>query len=99
MKALAWDPEKNEWLKANRGVSFEQVALRVDSGDILDLVHHYSKDKYAHQRIYVVEIDGYAYLVPFVESETEIFFKTIIPSRQATKKYLRGRGTRHGQTH
>jgi len=35
-----------------------------------------------------LDIGNYAYLVPFVETESEIFLKTIIPSRKATRKYL-----------
>lgn len=97
MKAVAWDSEKNEWLKAARGVSFDQLLLKIASGDVLATIQHSGKKKFAHQRIFIVEFNGYAYLVPFVESETEIFLKTIFPSRKATKKYL-SRGTEHGKT-
>jgi hypothetical protein len=38
----------------------------------------------------VVEVDDYAYLVPFVEHDEEVFLKTIIPSRKATRRCLRG---------
>ncbi len=90
MKALAWSEEKNEWLKAHRGIGFELVALKIAAGDVLGHVKHSNQAKFPHQRIFIVEILGYAYLVPYVESETEIFLKTIIPSRQATKRYLGG---------
>jgi hypothetical protein len=94
MKGLAWSEEKNEWLKARRGIGFELVALKVAAGQVLDHVKHSNQAKFPHQRIYVIEVLGYAYLVPYVESETEIFLKTIIPSRQATKRYLgKGQGT------
>ncbi len=46
-------------------------------------------EKYKNQKIFIVSINDYAYLVPFVEGEKEIFLKTIIPSRKATKTYLR----------
>lgn len=88
MKTLAWSAKKNEWLKANRGISFELAALKIAAGEFLDHVKHSNQAKFPHQRIYVVEIRGYGYLVPYVESETEIFLKAIIPSRQVTKRYL-----------
>jgi hypothetical protein len=55
---------------------------------LLDDIEHPNKSKYTNQRVFVVEIDGYTYLVPYVESEEEIFLKTIIPCRKATKQYL-----------
>ena len=94
MKPFAWNEEKNDWLKANRGVGFELVALKIAAGEFLDHVEHPNRAKFPNQRIYIVAILGYAYLVPYVETETEIFLKTIIPSRQATKRYLgKGQGT------
>ena len=95
MKAFGWDREKNEWLKAHRGVSFEQVVERIANGDVLGVEENRNQGRYPGQRIFVVELNGYAYLVPFVESENEIFLKTIIPSRRATRTYLK-RGERHG---
>jgi len=90
VKTVRWDGEKNEWLKANRHVGFEQVVLKIDAGDILDAVEHRNKKRYPNQRLFILDIEGYAYLVPFVETESEIFLKTIIPNRQATKRYLGG---------
>lgn len=63
----------------------------ISQGFLLDILEHPNQEKYQKQRIFVVEIEGYAYLVPFIEDEREIFLKTIIPSRKATKKYLKGR--------
>jgi hypothetical protein len=40
------------------------------------------------QHLFVVNIEDYAYLVPFVEEQKQVVLKTIIPSRKATKKYL-----------
>jgi hypothetical protein len=62
----------------------------VARGDLLDVVEHPKQDKYKGQRIFIVNIEDYAYLVPFIEVEKEVFLKTIIPSRKATKKYLKG---------
>lgn len=90
MKVLRWDINKNEKLKFERGVSFEAVLAALDRGDILDDYIHPNQDKYPNQRLLVVQIQEYAYLVPYVETETELFLKTIIPSRKATKRYLKG---------
>ncbi len=97
MKPIRWDEEKNAWLQTNRGVSFELAELKIGTGDILDLTEHPNKVRYPHQRVYVLEFHGYAYLVPFVETENEIFLKTMIPSRQATKRYLTG--GKNGKAH
>jgi len=83
-----WDVQKNEELISSRGVSFEEVIAILDSGDILDIIDHPNKDKYSHQKVYIIEINDYAYLVPFVQDRNKIFLKTIIPNRKATKKYL-----------
>ncbi len=85
MKTIAWSPEKNEWLKAERGVSFEDVVFHITAGDILRTIDHPNQAKYPAQQIHLIAIEDYVYLVPFVESEDEVFLKTIIPSRKATK--------------
>ena len=54
----------------------------------LAVFDHPNQERYPGQKIAVVLIEGYAYLVPFVENEEEIFLKTIIPSRKATRQYL-----------
>lgn len=87
MKNYAWSPEKNEWLKHERGVSFEDVVFHIQAGDAVDIFEHPDQRRYPGQLILVVLIEGYAYLVPFVESDDEIFLKRIIPSRKATKRY------------
>ncbi|MDA0263766.1 MAG: BrnT family toxin [Chloroflexi bacterium] len=89
MKHFDWNADKNETLKRERGVSFEEVTSQFDRGGVLDILEHPNQDRYPGQRIFVIEIDDYAYLVPFVESETGIFLKTVIPSRKATNTYLR----------
>ena len=88
MKHYAWNPEKNELLKQERGVSFEEVVFHIEAGDEVDIFEHPNQERYPGQKISIVLIEGYAYLVPFVESEEEIFLKTIIPSRKATKQYV-----------
>ena len=87
MKYIEWDPEKNERLLRGRGISFEVCAIKIER--VLDRVKHPNKDKYPNQWMYIVEVDGYAYAVPFVEHNGNIFLKTIIPSRKFTRKYLK----------
>jgi len=87
MKSIAWNPGKNEQLKKERGVCFEDVVFHMQAGDILDTLDHPNQERYPDQQIHVIAIEDYIYLVPFIESEEEVFLKTIIPSRKATKEY------------
>jgi hypothetical protein len=87
MKPFRWSSAKNEVLQLQRGVSFEAVVVAIESGDLLDIVEHPNQARYPGQRILVVLISGYVHLVPYVEAEDHLFFKTIIPSRKATIAY------------
>jgi uncharacterized DUF497 family protein len=89
MKIFRWDNEKNARLKNERGVCFEQVVILIEREALLDTIEHPNQDKYPGQKIAVIQIDDYAYLVPYVEQNDEIFLKTIIPSRKATNTYMR----------
>jgi len=91
VKHFNWNAEKSLGLKKLRGVYFEDVVYYVEKGDLLDDYEHPNQERYSGQRILVIGIDNYAYLVPYVENEDEIFLKTIIPSRKATEAYLGGR--------
>jgi uncharacterized DUF497 family protein len=88
MKQIHWNADKNQTLMRERGISFEDVLFSIQDGDLLDDVSHPNSEKYPNQRMLVVNVEDYAYLVPYVETEDEIFLKTIIPSRKATKQYL-----------
>jgi len=88
MKTYTWNSEKNEFLKQDRDISFEDIVLNIQLGNELDIYDHPNQERYPKQKISVIAIEGYAYLVPFVESNDEIFLKTIIPSRKATKQYI-----------
>lgn len=88
MKPFRWSLEKNEALRADRGISFESIVVAVESGGLLDILAHPNPAKYPRQRVLVVACDNYAYLVPFVEEEDYFFLKTVIPSRKATRDYL-----------
>ena len=86
-KIYNWNDEKNQLLLSDRGISFERIVFEISLGNELDVVLHPNQDKYPGQMIAMVEVDSYVYAVPFVESDTEIFLKTIIPSRKATQQY------------
>jgi len=90
MKEINWSADKNSKLIEERNISFEDVVFCMQSGWVLDDLSHPNKEKYEYQRLFIVEIDGYAYLVPYIENDDEILLKTIIPSRKATKQYLGG---------
>jgi hypothetical protein len=90
MKPFRWKPEKNEWLKLNRKICFEDVAFFIERGYLLDIIEHPNQDKYKGQNIYIIEINKYVFMVPFIEDNESIELKTIIPNRKMTKKYLGG---------
>ena len=86
-KIYNWNAEKNQLLLQERGISFEKIVFEISLGNELAVVMHPNQNKYPGQMISVVEADDYVYLVPFVETESEIFLKTIIPSRKATRQF------------
>ena len=86
-KIYNWSAAKNEMLVRERGISFERIVFEISMGNEVAMVMHPNQDRYPGQMISVVEVDDYVYLVPFVETESEIFLKTIIPSRKATRQF------------
>ena len=90
MKYYTWDDAKNKKLKSERNISFEDVVFFIDKGHLLDIIEHPNQVKYKGQKIFVINISDYVYLVPFIETEDIVILKTIIPSRKATRDYLRG---------
>ena len=91
MKYFDWDLEKNEQLIKERGISFEEIFIAIEDGHLIDIIEHPKKTKYPNQKIFIIRIENYVYLVPFVEEEEKIFLKTIIPNRKATKKYIKSK--------
>ncbi len=92
MKQYRWNQEKNRKLSQERGISFEAIVYAIRKGDVLDVFDHPNPEKYPNQSVYAVNINEYIYLVPFVREEGGGYFlKTIIPSRKATKQYLRSK--------
>ena len=92
MKYFDWDKGKNVKLRSERKIGFEDIQQAIEQGNLLDTKNHPNHKKYPNQKMFIVEIDSYVYLVPFVEDEKKVFLKTIFPSRKATKKYLKKRG-------
>ena len=88
MKPFRWPPGKNELLKQERGVSFEDITVAVEAGGLLEIVPHPNAKKYPRQKIMVVAVGGYSFLVPFIEEQDHFFLKTIIPSRKATRDFI-----------
>jgi hypothetical protein len=86
-KIYNWSAAKHEMLVRERGISFERIVFEISMGNEVAMVMHPNQDRYPGQMISVVEVDDYVYLVPFVETESEIFLKAIIPSRKATRQF------------
>jgi uncharacterized DUF497 family protein len=84
-----WDPQKNEWLKEERNISFEKILFHLARGDVWKLADHPDQENYPGQKIYFVIVDEHIYLGPHVIEKDYIFLKTIIPSRKATRAYKR----------
>ena len=92
MKPFRWNHQKNEELKAERQISFEEIVLAIEADGLRDVLRHPNPAKYPRQFVFVVAVGDYAYLVPFVEEEDHFFLKTIIPSRKGTRDYLKSGG-------
>lgn len=89
MSVFDWSDEKSKFLEQTRGVSFEDVIFHIQNGDVLDVIKHPNVVRYPKQNIILVNIEGYVYLVPYVKEKGIRFLKTIIPSRKASKEYLK----------
>ncbi|MDD4929212.1 MAG: toxin [Gallionella sp.] len=88
MKPFRWNHDKNETLKIERSISFEEIVLAIEADGLLDELRHPNAEKYPNQFVLVVALDEYVYLVPYVEDADYYFLKTVIPSRKATRDYL-----------
>jgi hypothetical protein len=93
VKNYRWELEKDEILRKERAISFDVILFQIENGFLLDIIKHPNEEKYPNQSIFIVEFENYVYLVPFIENKDEIFLKTIIPSRKATRNYLLQEGS------
>lgn len=91
---IRWAEDKNAVLKQKFGFGFERIVVALSEGKLLDDRRHVNLERYPHQRQLVVEIEGYAFVVPYVEADDVAFLKTFFPSRKATKAYLESRDER-----
>ena len=87
MKIYRWNDIKNEQLKRSRGISFEDIVLALEAGGLLEIVDHPNPKRYPKQKVFVIALAEYVYLVPHMEESEYVFLKTIIPSRKATRDY------------
>jgi len=90
MRQYNWDDNKNLKLIVSRKISFEEIVLAIEHGALIDEIEHPNQQKYRGQKMFIVQVGDYVYLVPYVENENVLFLKTVIPSRKATKRYLAG---------
>lgn len=91
MKYFDWNEIKNSRLRVEREVCFEDVIIAISEGNLLDILQNSNQTKYPSQKVFVVKVNNYVYLVPFIEDEEKYFLKTIYASRKMTKIYLFGR--------
>jgi hypothetical protein len=84
-----WDNLKNAQLQRDRGISFEEIVILIERGSILDILEHPNKEKYGRQNLYIINVDNYAYVVPFIDKGNTRHLITIFPSRRYTQKYFR----------
>jgi len=88
MKFIEWDSEKNEWLKKERAVCFEDVITAIEEGDLLETRAHPNQDKYSGQKQFIILINNYVHIAPFVENKERLFLKTLFRSRVENEKYF-----------
>lgn len=88
MKIFDWNEEKNLELKIKRNISFEEIVIALNNGNLLDIIAHPNQIKYIFQKRFFVNINNYVFSLPYIEQNIKIFLKTISPDRKATKLYL-----------
>jgi len=86
-----FDAHKNTILQKERGVSFEQIIILIENGNVIAVKPHHNQKKYQNQHIAEILAGDYICLVPFVVDGNKVFLKTVYLSRKATKSYKRGK--------
>jgi len=80
--------EKNALLKKQRGIGFDDIVFLIENDFVLKIISN-PIAKYSHHKMYIIDVVGYAYVVPCVLDSKWIFLKTIYPSRDMTAKYIK----------
>lgn len=88
---FAYDTEKDVKLRTERFISFDEIIILIEDGHLLDILEHHNQERYDGQKIYIIDVDGYVWLVPYVQNANEIFLKTAFPSRKHTRQYKGGK--------
>ena len=91
MKPFSWSTSKNERLKAERQISFDEIVVAIEEGGVLDVLAHSNSARYPNQRILVVRFAGYVYLVPYVEDAECLFSQDGDPKPQGDARLPRAR--------
>ena len=78
------DPDKEIWLKENRGLSFNHVLSHIENDDLFDVRKHPNKERCSNLKLLILKMNDYVYVIPFVENHGVMFLKTIVPSRKET---------------
>lgn len=89
MPEYDWNPAKDEWLRQNRSLSFDDVVHHLEHGGFLAEKLHPNQLRHPGQRLYVIRIGDYTYEVPFYRTGVVDFLLTVYPSRKATRDHLR----------
>jgi len=84
-----WNPKKDEFLKKKRGISFKEISKLITSENLIAVRKHPNPQKYPNQKIFIVNISGYAWVIPFERRGNKLRLITAYPSRKLTKIYLR----------
>ena len=82
---FVWDAAKNEWLKRERFVSFEEIAAMIQEGDYQDVIENPAR---TGQYCLVLQLRSYTWVVPYVvDGEERLVLKTAYPSRKYHRIY------------
>lgn len=87
MLEYIWDNAKDERLRLQRHISFDDVKYRLTSGDLLDDIQHPNQERYPGQRLYIVRINNRAWVVPHRRTARYVFLYTAYPSEKFTRLY------------
>ena len=88
MKPIRFNKDKDKVLKEKRGIGFKDVIKEMGAGKIVTVRKHPNTKKFPSQKIMLINIKNYIFVIPYIETEKEIFLKTIYKSRKYTKEFI-----------